>query len=218
MDGNGTMDLVSGSWPGEIYVFNRKRNGVYLAPSKLTTGGKPLNIGKASAVAVTDWNGDGALDLVVGNIDGQVQLIPSTGKTQQWGTPKRLEADDKPILAAGGDAGPCVADWDGDGLPDLILGSGSGAVQWFRNAGTRTAPKLTKPVELVAAAGRENNEKKPVTPATRTKPAVADWNGDGRLDLLVGDFSYNPGSGATREYHGFVWVFLRKSGVSTASR
>ena len=79
------MDLLSGSWPGEIYVFNRKRNGVYLAPAKLTAGGKPLNVGKASAVAVTDWNGDGALDLIVGNIDGQVQLIPSTGRAWRTG-------------------------------------------------------------------------------------------------------------------------------------
>ena len=221
LDGNGTVDIVSGSWPGEIYVFHRKRNGIYLEPVKLTQGGKPLNVGKASAVAVTDWNGDGALDLVIGNIDGQVQLVASKVKPQQWGEPKRLEADGKPILADGGDAGPCVADWDGDGLADLIVGSGSGAVQWFRNTGTKTAPKLAKPVVLVSATGREENQntqKKPTAPAIRTKPAVADWNGDGRPDLLVGDFVYNAGSSNARDYHGYVWVFLRKPTITTATR
>ena len=111
-----------------------------------------------------------------------------------------------------------MADWDGDGLADLLVGSGSGAVQWFRNSGTRTAPKLAKPVELAAAAGREFNVKKLVAPATRTKPAVADWNGDGRPDLLVGDFTSSPGSSDAREYHGFVWVFLRKPAAPTAAR
>lgn len=220
LDGNGTLDIVSGSWPGEIYVFDRKRNGVYQLPGILAVGGKPLNVGKASAVAVADWNGDGTLDLVVGNIEGQVHLIPNTGRKPQWGKPKRLEADGKPIVAVSGDAGPCVADWDGDGLPDLILGAGSGAVQWFRNTGTRIAPKLAKPVDLVRAPDKETTGKAPAGPATRAKPAVVDWNGDGRLDLLVGDFIYNPGSSSetTGNYHGFVWVFLRKPANPTAAR
>jgi hypothetical protein len=39
----------------------------------------------------------------------------------------------------------------------------------------------------------------------RSKVCAADWNGDGRLDLLVGDFTAQQ-----REYHGRVWLFLRK--------
>ena len=37
-----------------------------------------------------------------------------------------------------------VADWDGDGLPDIVVNSIWGRVEWLRNVGTRTA----------AAAGR----------------------------------------------------------------
>jgi hypothetical protein len=52
---------------------------------------------------------------------------------------------------------PCLADWDGDGLPDLILGvsetnslSGSARVYWCRNVGTARAPKFGPPELLVA--------------------------------------------------------------------
>ena len=42
-----------------------------------------------------------------------------------------------------------VADWDGDGLPDLVVNSIWGKVHWYRNVGTRKAPRLA-----AAAAGR----------------------------------------------------------------
>ncbi len=35
-----------------------------------------------------------------------------------------------------------VADWDADGLPDIVANSIWGKIVWFRNIGTRTAPKL----------------------------------------------------------------------------
>ena len=35
-----------------------------------------------------------------------------------------------------------MADWDHDGLPDLIVNSILGKVVWYRNIGTRRAPKL----------------------------------------------------------------------------
>ncbi len=38
-----------------------------------------------------------------------------------------------------------VADWDGDGLPDIVLNSIWGRVEWLRNVGTRTQPRLSGP-------------------------------------------------------------------------
>jgi hypothetical protein len=42
----------------------------------------------------------------------------------------------------------------------------------------------------------------------RTRPSVADWNGDGQPDLLVGDFHSGGGQG---QYHGWTWVYARKT-------
>src|SRR5262249_39106999 len=116
--------------------------------------------------------------------------IPNEGTANEYSFGK-----EKPLSAAGkavhveGDAGPFVADWDGDGLADLIVGSGDGSVSLYRNTGTDKAPKLAARVELVSAG--ETFDSIPNNPGRgmRPKVCVADGTGDGRPDLLLGDFT-----------------------------
>jgi len=81
---------------------------------------------------------------------------------------------------------------------DLVLGCGDGSVRIYRNTTAQGMPVLVAPVEIVAKCatyGRARlpagkaGAKKPVGPERgyRAKVWVADWNGDGRGDLLVGD-------------------------------
>lgn len=211
LDADGRHDLVSGSYSGEIYWFRRKPNGTFAAPEALKAGSGKLNVGRAAAVAVTDWDGDGDLDLVVGTIQGQVWLVTNTGTPKQpaFSRRERLQAAGKDLVAERRNAGPCVADWDGDGLADLLVGAGSGAVVWYRNVGSRSAPRLAAGVTLVEAFGsHEVLTAAPARSALRAKPAVADWNGDGRPDLLVGDF-WSGSANGDRTTHGGVWVYPR---------
>jgi len=50
--------------------------------------------------------------------------------------------------------------------------------------------------------------------AMRAKPWVANWNGDGLLDLLVGDIHDHRVEGRMggAHMHGGVWLYLRKAG------
>src|SRR5919108_356256 len=216
LNGDGRIDLLSGSWPGEIYVFYRKASGTYAVPEKLKDkNGRLINVGRATAVALADWDGDADLDLVIGNIDGAVFLLANEGTPEKpaFGRPARLTAKGSAITAEGGDAGPCLADWDGDGKLDLVLGSGAGKLNWYRNISTGKGPELDTARPLVTEAGGEFRDAasfdNPKRCGTRTKPAVADWNGDGQVDLLVGDFSYFNGPASQRGRHGWVWVYLR---------
>jgi hypothetical protein len=242
LNGDGHIDLISGSWPGEIFIFwggpdrtfgkpemLKDKNGEIInvgggvrddGEMLLITGnatfdksedgktivklhGKTIQIpegksvgitGCASAVYAFDWTGNGVLDLLVGDIGGSVWLVPNEGtaKDYAFGKPTKLKAGEQPISVPGGDAGPTVADWDGDGLPDLIVGCGDGSVVWFRNIGTRTNPELAKAERLVPSGkvgyDAESAPKDPQR-GTRAKVCVTDWNGDGKLDLLVGDFA-----------------------------
>ncbi len=69
--------------------------------------------------------------------------------------PVRLTAGGKPILAEGGMAAPFMGDIDGDGKPDLLVGTmGQGRLWIYRNIGTRTRPEFAEG-EVFKAGGTE---------------------------------------------------------------
>ncbi len=187
-------DVLTGCWPGQLHFFRGTRDGGFAASTPLVfADGKPIELGSASTVFAHDWEGDGDLDLLVGDIDGQVHLVPnaSGGKALSFEAAQAVRAGGKDLVVSG-DSGPVVADWDVDGRQDLIVGAGDGAVTWYRNLARDGAPMLAAGVTLVPSA-RTPGRLQVTAPSEpvcgmRTKVAVADWNEDGRLDLLVGDF------------------------------
>ena len=192
LDGDGRNDILSGSWPGEIYLFRRRADGTFAAAETLKDRrGQPLNVGSAAAAYATDWNGDGRPDLLVGTMLGEVHFIPNERRPGEltFGTPQAMEADGRPVKVAG-DAAPVAADWDGDGRLDLIVGADDGSVVWFRNTGTPLAPKLAAARQLIGASPLgwgQDDKRRPGDWGLRVKPCVVDWDGDGRLDILLGD-------------------------------
>lgn len=195
---------MSGSYsPGDIFLFRGLGNGAFAAGTKLAlASGNPVCVGVASSVCITDWDHDGKLDLVVGNASGEVLFVrnQSTDAQLAFGASELVFAPDDE--SAGHDAGPLVTDWDGDGIADLLLGAVDGSVTFFKCTGAKGTPHLGRGVPLLAPLA---NEERAVTrvaidpktgkleapPLMRSffyaKPAVFDWNGDGKLDLLVGD-------------------------------
>jgi hypothetical protein len=223
-DDDGLTDLISGSTccqhPNCFYVFRRLPDGRFAArravnlslPSDLMKGELPVN-GLKSKVAIADWNGDGVPDALVG---GNMRVLgvaygPLGGKEEV--TVQRLwPKGQEPLTWVS--TNPCVADWDGDGLPDLIVGGCRGGpdepfkapgVYWLRNTGTKREAKLAAPELLVIG-----DDMQPLTGIS-----IADWNGDGRLDLIAARLDYEmTGSGQKQERilrHHKVWVYLRRS-------
>jgi hypothetical protein len=237
LDGDGHIDILTGSWPGELFLFRGGPNHTFAAPEMIkdrtgeyinigggprdsgdhillagnaeheetpdgtfvnyhgkrlkSTPEKPIwTTGTASAVHAADWDGDGDYDLIVGDIGGNVYLVPNEGTAKEYafGKEEPLEAGGKNVHVEG-DAGPFVADWDGDGLADLIVGSGDGSVALYRNIGAARAPKLAAAAILVPAGELFDSIPKEPCRGMRSKVCVADWNGDGRPDLLLGDYT-----------------------------
>ena len=62
-------------------ALRRKADGTFAAAEILKDRhGKPLNVGSASAAFAVDWDASGTVDLLVGNILGEVYFIPNEGK------------------------------------------------------------------------------------------------------------------------------------------
>ena len=132
-------------------------------------------------VRLVDLEGDGAPDLVVGNNTGVLHYFENTGTssspdfTERTGTDNPLDG-----ISVGSYSAPTFADLDGDGDHDLIVGNGYGAVAYFENTGTVTAPSFT---QRTGSTNPFDN----ITMGWLSTLALADLDGDGDRDLAVGN-------------------------------
>jgi hypothetical protein len=220
-DGDGLTDLLSGCGCMDeafgFFLFRRQKDGSFAAKQRIELDYPEDKFGKlsefsirglSSQVAVTDWNGDGVPDLLVGGNTRVLGVVygPLAGNTTL--TVERVWPRGKELLD-GMTTNLCVADWDGDGLADLIVGGYVGdkrGVYWLRNVGTKNAPKLAEPKLLVSEDVRDDDRRRTITGVW-----VADWNADGRPDLIVSVQEYyevRSGAYGVREHK--VWVYLRQ--------
>ncbi len=161
----------------------------------LLVGSATLDVGDYAIPCVTDWNGDGRKDLLVGyQAASKIALFLNTGSDANpvLGTPVNLKAGGVDICLPAqycGAPAPFVCDYDHDGKRDLVVGSGAdGCVYFYRNTNTDAAPILDAGVKLMVGTS-------PLTVGSRATPCVFDWDGDGRDDLICGDG------------YGWVWFF-----------
>jgi hypothetical protein len=211
IDGDGYRDILSGSYSrmekemaGLFQVLRGKSDGSFSKAQVLNgTDDKPLIIPTKSENEMVekictrpfaiDWDGDGDLDLVVGNFGGSFYLFRGEGKGKFNPKPEAMKAGDDALKIAGHHSDPFVIDWDGDGDLDILSGSTNGGAQWAENtAGKGKAPELKQFKQLIAPGQkieyRQMLAEKDLTgPTSSTRVWVADVNRDGKLDVLIGD-------------------------------
>jgi hypothetical protein len=216
-DKDGDVDLVVGQEDGRIALVENTGQVIdgmpqFLPPKFFQQQADELKFGALVTPCSFDWDNDGDEDLICGNTAGYIGFIENIdgGNPPKWAAPAYLKADGEIIRIMAGPngsiQGPCeakwgyttlnVADWNQDGLPDIVVNSIWGKVVWYESIGTRQKPQLAaaQPIEVEWPG-------KPPKPAWtwwepqdnilatqwRTTPVVIDYDEDGLNDLVMLD-------------------------------
>ena len=190
LDGDGKLDVAIGALNGTVFAFHH--TGVALAGWPQATPG-----GETHTPALGDLDGDGRLEIVAG---GNTVIDSSTGVETDFlsawrytgsllsGWPVKVNSDSTTVVwsRSFGFGSSVIADLDGDGVSDIVVASDSFSpssriysLRGYRSDGSVLPgfPKVTADVGTFATG----------------TAAVADFDGDGKLELAWVDNASSSG-------------------------
>lgn len=186
LDNDGDLDLLIGEEFGRLFhAENIADPGKPMQFSPVEYGYKGIDVGLASTPQLFDLNSDGRIDLIIGERNGNVNFFPNQG------TPGKAEFVANPALAPNierlgmintnepgyvtGFSAPLFFR-TAEGI-QAIVGSEAGGLYRY----TQIEGQLEGIFNLVTDTWGD------IRPGSLSRPALADINSDGRLDLVIGN-------------------------------
>jgi hypothetical protein len=194
--GDGLLDVLIGGRDGQVRLYQGLPTDdipLLTRVSNIQAGGTTIDVGNNSAPCVVDWNEDGLPDLLVGAEGSSTGTIATLRLYLNSGTPT------SPVLTTysyveynGTDiteyrCTPHVADINDDGKKDLVTGNWDGYTNYYENTGTNSAPVFMTQEKLTYVSGT------PIDVYYSCRPFMIDWDEDGIIDLLAGNYYGNAG-------------------------
>ncbi|MEO8066791.1 MAG: FG-GAP-like repeat-containing protein [Flavobacteriales bacterium] len=186
LDGDGDKDLIIGDLQGRMHYFTNISTGLVAdfqltMPNIVDAGNVTMDVGQFATPVLFDMNGDGLLDLTVGERNGNLNYYQNTGTTT---APAWTLVNDTL-------GGLDVAEWwnvTGYAVPfvylndlgqrELVIGSESGWIHQYGNIDGNLPGTFT----LIDSTFQD------IRPGKRSSIALYDFNTDGDLDAVVGNY------------------------------
>jgi hypothetical protein len=172
LDGDGDLDAVLGTWNDVLRFYRNDATDGSIALTLVDSAVATLSRGRNATPTLGDLDGDGDLDLLVGESAGTLEYFENVGSQ----TAPRFELVDDAYggIDVGRRSAPLLYDFEGDGDLDMLVGSESEGVHVFRNDGTAAEASFVD-------AGRL-----PIADFGFATVALGDLDGDGDDDVLLG--------------------------------
>ncbi|AII53038.1 FG-GAP repeat domain-containing protein [Hymenobacter sp. APR13] len=198
LDADGRLELLVGQGNGTMIVYEQTAaNGAFSTTGTLLTlssNSATIDVGNFAKPTVTDLDGDGLQEILVGEELGKVQIYEQTARTGAgaltFGAGSTLFSNPYGLVTTAGTANanagsyarPTITDFDGDGRIDILVGANDGTIRRYEQNALRanTTAGFTDLGTIKLGDGT------PLDGGDVSKPLVTDYDGDGKLDLVVG--------------------------------
>lgn len=186
LDGDGDQDLYIGDLQGKLHYFRNDPVGgvahfVLDQPQVVDENSAVIDVGQFATPQLFDVNGDGLLDMLVGERNGNINYFRNTGTAQ--GPVWHLENDTVGNVV--------VAEWwnitgysvpfmylNNDGHRELLVGSESGWIHHYDHI----EGNLNGTWDLVDSTWQDLRE------GANTAVMLYDFNNDGYKDAVIGNY------------------------------
>ncbi len=164
LDGDNKLDIVYGSFDGNLYAW--RWDGTDLPGFPVYLGG---SITASAAVGYLDGPGDTQLDIVVATSLDSLYVIRADG-SRRAPYPRWIKTSGTSRTPS-----PALAYMNTDTYLDIVFASTNGGIYVYDRNGNIVAPWLALRYSSLTNSASESS------------PVVADINGDGKADVVMGD-------------------------------
>ena len=194
LDNDGDQDLLLGSAQnpdGTLFYFENTGSAAH--PSFLLVDSVYFGIKNELSVspAVSDLDGDGDPDLLIGCFDGTISVYTNTGTitSPDFKLSGKLKDSGGGTIDVGVYARPFLFDYDGDGDPDLAVGAFNGKFFFYRNTGTPQTFEFTADTSFIHRLNPQDPGSPVIDVGDNSAPFFVDYDGDGDIDFFAGNRS-----------------------------